>query len=635
MNVRKSKLTLCALALAAIFLFSGCGGGTKAPVLAPATAITSGTAAPSSGGSPNSTVPGYYTAQQSVNGGTDLKYINLRDIEVTKQSSDTIVTLTFKDGSLQMGQQEVDTKGVPKYSTQWIGGLNRFVLNINGLSNWDYEVWEDELKDTPILGIFKQIPVNNADTMLTKLYINMDSNVAYKIEEQGNKILLYLRAMPEEDRSDYYVLLNAFEEYTDGKVPDDAGLTPTLCKDKKNVTLISAPFTAKADADAFLNKINTDLVPKLPGTVASEQQLDNNTLPTYDENGALDAVEKMTVTRTDNTENSADVLVSNGKFLCWNPGNRAYVFVTPFFLGGDNGDEAKSYEMLYMNSLDSSNPTLLSQFEYSDISKAAFSEDGRYLAFLDQGDKNRTLYIYDTKKPADAPAIAAEHGFGMDTSNFVWGSGDNVHTIYAITGENDMLQLMSFTLADQKEPVAVTLVENAFTDGDMGYLDGKIYYSQSNEEDSTQNGIFAFDVATRSITRVCDGCNFEMNNKTGTMAVFKLISGDDSTYDLSYFNPRTNTSVPIVKAAAVDQCVWSNDGTMLYYSVYKDNIPDSDRFKLTLNEFDTSSNLSTALTDIVEGNLNPSGDAAGLLLTCLYPQKNQFVAITYKVALAH
>lgn len=331
MNRRQRSRMVIAMFMALLFLAAGCGGGSKAPV----NAVSSS--------APNSTVAGYYAPEQTVSGGTDLKYINLRDIEISKQASDTIITFTFKTGSLQMGMQEEDTKGVPKYSTQWIGGLNRLVLNINGLAHWDFEVWEDELKDTPILGIFYQVPVNDVDKMLTKLYINLDSNVAYKMEEKGNKLLLHLRAMPMEDRTSYYVLLNAFNEYTNGDVPQDAGFTPTLCKDKKNVTLISAPFSAKQDADAFLNQINTDLVPKLPGTVATEVQLDNNTLPTYDENGALNAVEKLTVTRTSGVESTASTLVSNGKFLCWQPGGRAYVFVTPFFLGGDNGSEAKSY----------------------------------------------------------------------------------------------------------------------------------------------------------------------------------------------------------------------------------------------------------------------------------------------------
>jgi hypothetical protein len=622
MSKNRRILLLPALLLASALVFSGCGGSKK-----PVAAISSD--------APKSTVAGYYSPEQSLSGGTDLKFINLRDIEVSKEASDYVITLTFKDGSLQMGMQEEDTKGVPKYSTQWIDGLDRLVLNINGLAYWDYKVWEDELKDTPILGIFKLMPVNNAEAMLTKLYINLKDDIAYRIEEKGNKLMLYIRAMPQEERSDYYVLLNAFEEYTDGKIFDDEGLSPTLCKDKTNVTLISKPFATEEEANKFLDNVNITLLPNLPGTVATVEHLKNDELPDYDENGALNAFAKAPVTRAGGVEKSAETLIANGKILCWKPDGRAYVYVTPFFLGGDSGEEATSYEKLYMNEVDSTTPTLLSDFEYLDIMKAEFSDDGKYLAFLEQGDTNRSLYIYNTTN--NTILTAAEAGFGVDTANFVWGSGDDYKdVIYAITGENEMLQLMAYKLPESgnnSTPVVETLAENAFTEGDMGFFNGKIYFSQYGENPS-DTGVYTFDVATKLTARVCDGYYFEMNRRTGNMAVLSLVSEDDQTYDLSIYNPRTGHSDSVCKGKSIAVYVWSGDGLTLFYTVYKDDLSDDDRYTLTLNQYATLSGDNTELTDIVEGDLFPSDKNTEVLLTCLYPQKNQYVAITYRIATA-
>jgi hypothetical protein len=615
MSKRRRMLALPALVAVLAMIFSGCGG-SKAPVSAVSSAA------------PDSNIPGYYSANQSLSGGVDLKYINLRDIAVEKQASDYVVTLTFKDGSIQMGMQEIDTKGVPKYSTQWLGGLNRLVLNIQGLAYWDLKVWEDELKDTPILGIFYQIPVDDPDAMLTKLYINLKDNIAYKIEEKGNKLYIYLRAMPAVERTDYYVLLNAYEEYTEGKISEDEGFTPTLCKDKLHVTLISQPFATQEEAQAFLNNVNASLVPKLPGTVASVVQMKNTDLPDYDETGALNAFTKIAVTRKNGVENAADAFISNGTLLCWQPGDIRYAFTMPLFLGGDGGEEAKSFEMLYMSSVDSATPALLSPFEYADIYEAEFSDSGRYLAFLNQGDMDRTLYIYDTQK--NQVITAFEHGFGVDTASFTWGSGEYADTIFAITGVYDMLQLMSYTLSDNQMN-AETLVENSFTEGDIGFFDGKVYYSQIDGEDS-QGGVYVFDPATKAITRICDGNYFTMNRRTGAMAVQTIV--DDNNYNLNLYDPRTKALKPIAQNKPIEQCIWSSDGSSLYYTVYKDNADDEKRFKLTLNQYSTLSNQNSEVCDIVGGVLNPSDKSSEIMLTCLYPQNNQYVAITYRVSVA-
>jgi hypothetical protein len=615
MKKRSPVLSCIAIILAVTFLFSGCGGGK--------------------GIEPQSQISGYYSVSQSLSGGSDLKYINLKDIKINKTQTDTKITLEFMDGSLQMGMPEQATKGVPKYNTEWIKGLNRFVLDISGLIYWDYKVYEDELKDTPILGIFKQIPVDDTDKMLTKLYFNLKDNIAYKIEEKNNTLIITLRALPEDERSDYYVMVDAFEEYTDGKISPDEALYPTLCSDKTNVVLISKPFSTEAEANTFLDQKKKSILPSLPGKTAIVKQLKNNELPVYDSKGALDAYIKTPVTKIKTAESTAPVLLTNGRILCWKPDGSAYVFATPFFLDGDNGTEATTYEKIYMCEVGAKTPTLLSDFEYSSIQKAVFSDDGRYLAFLDNQEGKRSLYIYDTSDTkASQVSTAAESGFGEDTASFTWGSGTANHTIYGITGESDMLQLMAYELKDNQLPKVETLMESAFTEGSMGFYDGKVYYSQ-NSTDVSQNGIYCFDPANRSTVRISNGVDFSLNSKTGSMAILIERSVNDETYDMKIYNPTTKDGKIILQNKPVADTIWSDDGSVLYYTLFRSDAKKDDRYQYALNKYTMDSQESTYICDMVEGDLNPSNKNTEILLTCLFSQDNQYyIPITFRIAAA-
>jgi hypothetical protein len=622
MNEKKRLLSMLALVVSFALLAQGCGGGGK-----PATAT--------SGNAPKSPVGGYYSANQSLSGGTNLNYINLRDIQIKMSGPDTIIALEFVDGSLPLGIPEVATKGVPKYSTQWIQGLNRLVLSVSGLYYWDYRVYEDELQDTPIIGIFKQTPVNND---VTKLYVNLKDNIAYKVEEQKNYLLIYLRAVPETEDSDYYVVLYAFDDYSEGKIPDKEEMLPTLCSDKTNVMLISKPFANVEDANAFLEEKKKSLLPSLPNKIPVVQKLKSTQLPDYDAKGVLAAYANSPVMKTGGVPSPAPVFITNGRILCWRPDGMAYVYATPFFLGGNGGTEATRYEKIYMSVANSPTPTLLSNIEYTNIGSAEFSDDGRYLAFMEEGegDNNRTLYIYDFNGSLDQVATAAEAGFGVDTASFTWGSGDNAHTIYAITGEGNMLQLMSYKLMDSGEPKVDTLVENAFTEGEMGFYDGKVYYSQYDSEatDPLKNGIFTYDTATRAISHVSAGFDFLMNRKSGEMAVLYDISTDTkSSYDLRVYDPVSKLEKPVVHDKYIVDYTWSGDGSSLYYTYDRGVDKQDDQFVLSLNQYNTLTGETKEVADTVDGLIRPSDKKNEVLLIVTYTEQeeNSSVPITYRV----
>ena len=587
------------------------------------------TVAAQSSAAPKSAVDGYYSPEQSLSGGQDMHYVNLRDIAVSrnKDDGDTIVTLTFKDGSSQMGMEEKDTKGIPKYSTQWIDGVNRLAVDITGLSNWDYDVVADEIKDTPIIGVFKQTIDN---TELTRLFFNLKSNIIYKMVEQDNKLVITMRAMPSDNASRFYVELNAFDELSNGKLTAEEGFLPTLCSDNTSITLLSKPYETADKANASLEDVKKTILAKLPGKSALVVEVKNDRLPSFDAKGAQDVFANTPVLRKDGKELTAPVVISNGSILCWRSDGMAYLYVSPFFL--DQGGEKTSYVKLFLYDVASEKATLLVS-DCSDILQAEFSDDGQYVAFIDQGENSRILYIKDTSTPVDTLITASEAGMGIDTASFTWGSGKASHTIYAISGEETMLQLMSYQMQDSGDAKVETLVEQEFTEGSIGFFDGKVYYSQSSDQ-VAKTGIFVYDPASRKTTRLSDGYAFELNRKTGTMAMLAQDTSvkDKEAYILKLYNPRSGNDSTILDGKSLgDSIVWSNDGSALYYTVYYDKVATDDRYKMALFRYDMNTSESKELMDIVEGDLSPSDRNSEVLLTYTFNQANQFVPVTYKL----
>ncbi len=588
------------------------------------------------GDGPKSKISGYYNPDQSVSGGKDMQYINLRDISIAKTQTDTVLTMVFKYGSFQMGTAEEATNGVPKYTTKWHPGLDRLEIDIVGLAYWDYRVYADEMQDTPIMGVFKQMPLN--DDFTTRLFINLKDDVAYKMVEKDNTLMLYLRSIPEDEHTDYYAVVDAFEEYTDGEIPEDAGLSPTLCSDKSNVTMISEPFGTKEEAEKFKTDVLDPILANLKGKAATVVALKNNQLPEYDTQGVLQEYANTPVYRQDEVEKPGDVLVANGQLLCWRPDGKAYVYVTPFFLSTVEGGVVTTYQKIYMNEEGSSAPTQLTEFEYNSIIKAAFSDDGRYLAFLEEGERNRSLYIYDSQ--TKEVFTAADSGFGVDTADFAWGADDKAHSLYAITGEQEMLQLMEYELSDDDAPDKVeTLVEESFNEGSVGFYGGKVYYSQSSDN-AGKSGIFCLDPASMNITRLCDGTEFDLNRKTGMMAIVSQTADDEnSSIVLKTYSATNGQEKVVAEDPAIGAWMWTSDGDTLYYTKYYQNTnsnpddPTSYNYTQALYHYTPQSGESTLVADIVEADIAASNQDDEIILTYVYSEssQNRFVPVTYRI----
>jgi len=185
-----------------VFSFSGCVDNAK-PVEATGPQ------------SPTSEIEGFYEQQQTVAGGVGGSLLNLADIKIESTDENvTMLTLTFGQGSQAEDKSFEPAKEVPKYKTSFVKGVNRMVLTMESVSYFSYKIYEEEIANSAINGIFAQRPV---DTDESRLYINIDTDYAYKIEELKNQIIISIHKVTGTgDKKLYYVALDAFYEYEEG-----------------------------------------------------------------------------------------------------------------------------------------------------------------------------------------------------------------------------------------------------------------------------------------------------------------------------------------------------------------------------------------------------------------------------------
>ncbi|MDD3244202.1 MAG: hypothetical protein PHD32_10835 [Eubacteriales bacterium] len=615
--MRKTALFLAAVLLCAGL--AGCKAGEKE--------VTAQAAE-----KPASNLPGYYAAEQALSGGRELYGQNLSDIQVSSDSGDTVITLNFMSGSLQLGMEETASAGVPSYTTSHIAGLNRLVLHIQGLIFWDYKVFKDELNSTPVNGILQEVPINTEET---RLYISIKDEYAYQISEQGNKLIIRLRALNKADDVKWYATMNAFNEYSDGLLPETLGLTPTLSSDRVNAVMISQPFDTQEAAEAFAQELKSgiqalpdgedaDMLKELKAMTVGVVKLANSQLPDFSEQGALEALSQSNVLQRGDTAQGAPALVSNGRFLCYTPDAASYVFARPFFLSDEDGGMT-IYEKIYTSTVGEDVPQLLLEFEFVSVTQARFSPDGQYLAFLDQTSMTRSLYIYDLAN--QTLIAAAEEGMGDDTAAFAWaGSG---HTLYAISGELDVLELMKLEIGGGADGAnAVSRVGNMeLTSGDMDLAGDTIYVAQSGGE--WEDGIYAINTGTAAHEKVCDGYSFLLNKKDGRLLVME--DAQDGAYNLKVVTPADGNVMKVAENQDIGEVAWDADGSYIYYTVFDSQTGDA-QYPVTLYQFKLGE--AQAQMRLVNGQLFGAGSGGQVLMVYVYSQNGQFIPVTYVLDMA-
>lgn len=584
---------------------AGCKGKTPSAIQATASEA------------PQSEVANYYEPDQALSGGSQVSMANLKDVKVEQEGEDLVVTLSFMQGSQTMGMEESIASGVPTYSTQWYPGVNRLAVKLEGVSFWEYRVYEDEIQDTVVQGMFHQSPVNDAAGWF---YLQLSDDVAYRMEEVGNALRILLRPKGKQPQSQWYFMVDGFEAFPGNPILGEMSLAPTLSADGSSVVLLSKPFDSEEECQTFLTNNDAVLQRVLPGKTPKVLELTSNTLPEFDLSSELTALANTPIGRKGEEQVKGEVLEGNGRFLCWTPDRSAFVFSRPFYVSDVQDNEMLSYEQLWLSNVETGASALLPDYEFASILSAEYSPDGRYLAFIEQSRTNRSLQVYDTQ--TQQLMSAAEEGFGVDTPSFCWDSDKPV--LYAITGEGEWLQLMSYDLTVETSRVKV-LEEAGCQEGALLYHGGKLYLTQTSE-DSQETSIKSFDLATGEHADVCAGYAFDLHGD------LMAVAEDGAATRFSIYNLADGTSTSICEDQDVVDFVWDVSGKAVYYIVYRDT-EGEESYPMALYRYDLENATSTAIMDMVSGALYPASGEDACVMVYIYTQRREAVPASYRISM--
>ncbi|HWR22974.1 MAG TPA: hypothetical protein VN366_05785 [Feifaniaceae bacterium] len=506
-------------------------------------------------------LPGYIGAGETAFGGSaeGVGDLNLKSLAVSAEAvegvTETVLTMRFVSGSrMSGGAAETEGGGVPVYSVYTLDAPARLFVSFDNLAYWDYShalEWNDPL----VSGAFQYSLFENPRV---NICFQLTGPVNIKAAEEGDTLTIRLRPKAEEDKPQYFVTMQAFEDYCAGNVSAEIDASPTFASDLSNKLLISPPFPTEADAKVYLENAKANY-PQIPGAHCAVVTLGAAGLPEF--NAALNyltAMETPAVRHLSGAELTLPALVPDGLYLCDLPNSEGILCSRE--LPAAAGEAP--YQELYIVRPDGQT-TLAMSFEFSAIEKAQYSPDGRKLAVLERASGSTHLYVFD----ADTYELLndlSEMGFGGNTSTFIWNSLGT--TIYAITGVSG-IELHQFDYSIPDEASRHSLVDrNSVDEGSLGFYDGELYFAHATMEGGSMLYRIKPEGGIRKPFR--SGGRFVISSDARYMAIVESSEGTAAASKgsaLTLYETATGNTATITDEFYPYDAVFSKDCMRLYY----------------------------------------------------------------------
>jgi len=609
--LRKGFILLCCIGL--LLALVSCGDGSSEAFIPHREKVK-----------PDSPIKGYYDVDQSFQGGEETDDVNLKAMTIREENGETLITMDFVYGSTRLGVDEAGLDAAPRYITKELKDPYRFVLYIDGLNYWDYTVdasWEEL---SFVKGHFKELPMDSTNTAL---YFQLAGPGAYQVEEGEGRLVLKLRPLEGESKKAYYVVMNAFDEYQNDDFPRDTGLTPTLCEDGMNVTLISQPFSKEKEAEKFKDSLSRKLGEQYAGKVIQVLELDGPSLPPYDKGADLEGIEQKPMVKIKGETYTLPVLISDGRFLDWTLDQKAFVYARPLSNGEEMDDDLPLInEEVWINREDGQQQPFMEN-EFSSILYARFSPDGQKLALLEQLEDLRILYIYDVEKKEILDL--SDEGFGTNTITFCW--SDDSKTVYAMTGDEEPY-LMAYDISLPSGERVKQLEDQPGTYGDLEFWNGRLYFADENAGDG--GVIHSLDPDQGSRDVFAQGSSLKISPDGKWMAIEELMEGaDDELLTRLKIRHMENGEERIIsEGKLVMSYQWSWDGAKLYYTVDKGmDVEEDELFTTSLRVYTLSSEANEELFDLMTSEFYLSNGSDQLLLVDMYMSEGNYIPVTYRL----
>lgn len=562
---------------------------------------------------PDSTVPGYFGQGQEVDGGSGTqKDANLSDIAVERRQEDVVLTLTFRQGSTAGNPAAPLCEKLPGYKVELLTAPSRVVVKLP-ISLCDFLGQELEP-----MGEFEGLVTQETDEGLA-LYFQFSGQVAYKAEEKGGRLQLSVRADDAKSVEQYHVKLIRHEE--NAAFAAQYGMTPALCDDGVSVCDLSAGMDSIEEADAVCQQLNDALEVAGSDDTAEVIQLNSGEAPQFTEPVSRSMLTMMGALKTESGVVDGQLVAMDARFLWWRDENSMLMARPQTEVTGEGNTE--SYEEIWVYSLDGKREQLIDT-AFSSVQKAACSDDGRYIALLEQSDGARLIYLYDCK--TDGLTFLSADGLGDYTADFDW--GDN-GVLYIMCGD-DSMQLMAYDpAAAQAGGEAIYAVEEREGGyGNVGAANGKVYF---NDE---YGNVYAVDAQSgqRELFDIADG--FVLAPDGSSMLLIRYEDGENASMaTLVLCDLTSGEQVQIAGRAAVSDVVWSGDSRVLLYLVSNDGAADAEDYPVRLMRYNLEDSKTTDLGALASNSIF-QGRSRDNVIVMFYQNRNGFFApVTYELDL--
>ncbi len=550
------------------------------------------------------------TTEQTVSGGQAQSDTNLKDVTVGKDGQLITITFDFVNGDNQSGAKESAMQGVPTYDLSFCENPMRMLLRIEGVRHWAYQVNSILQDETGLIeGMLRVLPVGNRTT--TDFYINLSKKVKFCVAESDGKLTVCLEPIQTQEQQAYYVAGEFFNEYQEGVLPEEAGLTPTLADDKISVLMISNAFFSQEEAQLFKAELEQKYAASLGEKTLRIIQNGTLSLPQYEDQQIIDDLKNKILIRRQEKEEKANLFFADGRFICWmNNGSQALFAKSETAL-----HESESVgDQLYLADK-KGNKTLLFDYELSTVTEGLFSPDDSKLVILEQTDENQVCSIYDfASKKLN---MLDEMIIGNNVAGCAWSSDGK--KLYLLSGED----MFSVFCCDVQTMQITVLRQELSIDGNLYCFEDALYYMDVVQDSVA---IVRHSIVSGDFTTVPSGEFFSMN-KSGTDILTQVYSGEqEEGYGalklIRNFGAQEKT---IVSGQYIAQYFFSNDGKRIYYSVESED----ENFVYTVYEYNIETEESRLLFDMIEGRLMPAADDNALILNITYEKDNSMYSATY------
>lgn len=496
--------------------------------------------------------------EQTLSGGSqqDKDNVNIKDISLSKDGANAVITLYFVYGSRE-NSDEAESKmtSVPLYTVKSYDMPYRLAVSIQNIGYTDYD--SNVFKGDDM--VYSTFRVPQAGDRPFTLFFQLNQKVSYSVKENDDKLVITLKGAGASNTPKYFVYSNSFDKYADATLPKELmdTFTPSLCDGGNQTVIISEGFKTEDEANTFMNTAQQQLAMVIPGGKMYLARLAKGQLPQYQDTG--ENMAEKNIELSGGGTMPLPVLIPDGTYLCTSLDGKLILFTKA--VPSDSSDDNDSSMVTLWTMDGSGKKTQLTDTEYYPIDCAAFSPDGSKLAFLTLEDDMEVLNLYDmTNKQS---RNLNEEGLGSNTSAFTWDSTGKA--LYAMSGENDNLQPMKYDFMAPENDRISSLEEAKAAADNIAFLNGDVYFNDISENPA--GNIYRIKPGQAHET-FAGGGSFQISPDGKWMAILEAVTtdgGGDDYDNLKLKDMATGAETMVAAKTMVQDFKWSADSSALYY----------------------------------------------------------------------